>query len=420
MLQNRNISLFVINDFVSQIGNSIFSILIMWYVYETTTSAIATALIGSFTHISAFFIGPIAGVYADRSKNPKSVFSWILRFNSFILIIMVICIYILSNEMEIFAVFVLVAIRNISFDFLYPVQTRVIPLIVPKDSVTKLLGYRSVSGNISSLLGNAVSGFVISLVGIIGGLILNSITFFLSSILISLLKLIQSPQSNKVKDLNSEDCQGFESKKMGLKKELLEGSKVLWNNDSLRKITIISCLLNVVSMVGPMIVVYFNSYLNASSTTYGVFNAMITLGSIISGAIIGLLVKKHNNSTIVLFGWSLLSIIFFFMALNKVIWIIFVLGLLLGICLTLPNIILNSVQILIIPDEYRGRVSTLLQAVSVVLIPVSNFLGGIIADNLGANYVFLFCGLWQFLVVLIVYKNRELFNIQSTETETAL
>lgn len=235
-----------------------------------------------------------------------------------------------------------------------------------------------------------------------------------------MLKLIQSPQSNKVKDLNSEDCQGFESKKMGLKKELLEGSKVLWNNDSLRKITIISCLLNVVSMVGPMIVVYFNSYLNASSTTYGVFNAMITLGSIISGAIIGLLVKKHNNSTIVLFGWSLLSIIFFFMALNKVIWIIFVLGLLLGICLTLPNIILDSVQILIIPDEYRGRVSTLLQAVSVVLIPVSNFLGGIIADNLGANYVFLFCGLWQFLVVLIVYKNREIFNIQSTETETAL
>lgn len=79
-------------------------------------------------------------------------------------------------------------------------------------------------------------------------------------------------------------------------------------------------------------------------------------------------------------------------------------GLLLGIGLTLPNIILNSVQILIIPDEYRGRVSTLLQAISVVLIPLSNFLGGIIADIFGANYVFLFCGLWQFLVVLICIK----------------
>ena len=95
-------------------------------------------------------------------------------------------------------------------------------------------------------------------------------------------------------------------------------------------------------------------------------------------------------------------------------------GLLLGIGLTLPNIILNSVQILIIPDEYRGRVSTLLQAISVVLIPLSNFLGGIIVDIFGANYVFLFCGLWQFLVVLIVYKNRQIFNIQATETETPL
>jgi MFS transporter, DHA3 family, macrolide efflux protein len=123
----------------------------------------------------------------------------------------------------------------------------------------------------------------------------------------------------------------------------------------------------------------------------------MTLGSIISGILIGLLIKKYNNSTIVLFGWSLLSILLILMSFNKVIWFVFIFGLLLGIGLTLPNIILNSVQILIIPDEYRGRVSTLLQAISVVLIPLSNFLGGIIVDIFGANYVFLFCGLWQFL-----------------------
>lgn len=97
------------------------------------------------------------------------------------------------------------------------------------------------------------------------------------------------------------------------------------------------------------------------------------LGSIISAIIIGLLIKKYNNSTIVLFGWSLLSILLILMSFNKVIWFVFIFGLLLGIGLTLPNIVLNSVQILIILDEYRGRVSTLLQAISVVLIPLSNF-----------------------------------------------
>ncbi|MCU9602568.1 MFS transporter [Pallidibacillus thermolactis] len=197
---------------------------------EITSSAIATAIIGSFTHISGFFIGPIAGVFADRSKNPKSLFSWILRFNTLILLIMVVCIYILTNEFEIFAVFVLVAIREISFDLLYPVQTRIIPLIVPKDGVTKLLGYRSDSSNIASILGNAISGFVISLVCIIGGFILNSITFFLSSILISLLKLLQTPQNSKEKDLNNGDDQNLENKRMKIKKEILEGGRILWNN----------------------------------------------------------------------------------------------------------------------------------------------------------------------------------------------
>lgn len=37
-----------------------------------------------------------------------------------------------------------------------------------------------------------------------------------------------------------------------------------------KKIAIISCLLNIASMVGPIFVVYFNGYLKTSSSAYGV------------------------------------------------------------------------------------------------------------------------------------------------------
>lgn len=164
-----------------------------------------------------------------------------------------------------------------------------------------------------------------------------------------------------------------------------------------------------VSMVGPIFVVYFQDYLTSSSQSYGVFQAMIASGSILSGLIIGMLVKKVKNSTIILVGWLLLSVLFLWMYVNISTWITFGIGFFLGIGLTLPAIALESVQILIIPDEYRGRVSTTMQAISVVLIPLSNLLGGIIADHFGANAVFLVAGIWQFIMVIMVFRNRGIF-----------
>jgi len=78
-------------------------------------------------------------------------------------------------------------------------------------------------------------------------------------------------------------------------------------------------------------------------------------------------------------GWSSLAILLFLLFFDIHIWITYFLGFLLGIGLTLPNITLSTVEVLIIPDEYRGRITTLMQAIAVILIPISNIIGGLIS-----------------------------------------
>jgi MFS transporter, DHA3 family, macrolide efflux protein len=412
MFQSKNMFLFTTNDFVTGLGNSVFNILIMWYVYDVTGSAISTAIIGSYTHISSFLIGPLAGVYADRSNRPLSLFTWTLRINAILLLVMALCIFFFSGSIEIFAVYVLVALREITFTMEYPIQTRIIPLIVPENYVTKLIGYRSVTGNVSSLIGNSISGFVIASIGVVGGLMLNSITFFIGAMLISFLQLIPK-EDNEAKEHENAASYERNREKVGnsIWYDVKQGLKTIWSNDSLRKITILSSLINIVSMVGPMFVVYFQDYLESSSQSYGIFQAMVTSGSILSGIVIGMIVKKVKNSTIIVTGWLMLAVLFLMMYFNTNIWITFAIGVFLGVGLTLPGITLESVRILIIPDQYRGRVSTTMQAISVVLIPLSNLLGGMIADYFGANAVFLVAGTWQFIMVIMVYINRSIFNL---------
>jgi len=420
ILKNKNLLLFVTNDFVTALGNSIFTILIMWYVYDVTGLALATAIIGSFTHISRFFAGPVAGVFADRSKKPLSLLKWALRINGILVVCMIISIYTLSGNGEIWAIFILVALREITFSLENPAQTRIMPMLVPVDSVSRLIGYRSVSSNIASLLGNSISGFLIAVIGITGGLIFNSVTFFIGAFIISFVHLLtpaerQDELSNNheasvTKATKEEQKEQTSPERHSFKKDLIEGFKYLWKHEYIRKVTIIASLVNITSMIMPMFVVYFNEFLDSSPQAYGIFNAVLTMGSILSGLVIGKISQKFKNATIVGGGWLFLGIILLFMFVDFPIWVTYLFGLLLGIGVTLPSITLDTVQILIVPDEYRGRVHTIMQAIAVVLIPLSNLIGGLIADGLGANYVFLFAGIWQFIIVFIVFLNRNTFN----------
>lgn len=423
----KNIPLFVTNDFVVTLGNSIFTILIMWYVYDITQTAIATAIIGSFPHISRFFAGPIAGVYADQSDKPLSLMKWALRVNSVLVIFMIGGVYFLKGDPEIWAIFILVALRELTFCFEDPAQTRVMPMLVPVHTLSKLIGYRSVSSNIADLLGNAVAGFLYASVGIIGGLIFNSVTFFVGTIILSFLLLL-TPKERGLDDEttaetdqsggNVEEISGTsdssQQEKGSLKEDLIKGFKYLWAHEYLKRIAIIALLANIGSMILPIIVVYFNNFLGSSANAYGFFNAALTIGSILSGLLAGRINKKFKNATIVIVGWGLLALTMMVMFLKVPILITYVLGFFLGVGMTLPAITLDTVQVLIVPDQYRGRTQTILQAIGVVLIPLSNIVGGVIADGLGANYVFLIAGIWQVIVVMIVFFNRQIFNLQES------
>src|SRR5699024_5074248 len=111
----------------------------------------------------------------------------------------------LSGNVEIWAILILVALREITFSLENPTQTRIIPMLVPVNSVSKLIGYRSVSSNIAELLGNSLSGFLMAGIGIIGGLVFNSITFFVGSLIIGFARLLTPEERTNIKQEDSSD-----------------------------------------------------------------------------------------------------------------------------------------------------------------------------------------------------------------------
>ena len=66
--------------------------------------------------------------------------------------------------------------------------------------------------------------------------------------------------------------------------------------------------------------------------------------------------------------------------------------------------------IILIPKVYRGRISATIQALSVMIIPLSNIIGGIFADIIEVEYVFKFAGVWIIIVSYLCFSNRTIYH----------
>ena len=74
LLKTRNFGLLFSGQAVSQIGDSMNKVALLWFVYELTGSAFKMTVIGLLQTIPPLVFGPLIGVYLDRmQKKPVMI-----------------------------------------------------------------------------------------------------------------------------------------------------------------------------------------------------------------------------------------------------------------------------------------------------------------------------------------------------------
>src|SRR5215813_15589899 len=76
LLRTRNFGLLFSGQVISQIGDSMNKVALLWFVYELTGSAFKMTVIGLLQTIPPLVFGPLIGVYLDRMKK-KPVMIWV-------------------------------------------------------------------------------------------------------------------------------------------------------------------------------------------------------------------------------------------------------------------------------------------------------------------------------------------------------
>src|SRR2546427_12562489 len=72
LLLTKDFGLIWLSQFVSQVGDGISNLALLWFVYSITGSPVKTTIIGLLHTIPPIVFGPLIGVYVDRL--PKKFF----------------------------------------------------------------------------------------------------------------------------------------------------------------------------------------------------------------------------------------------------------------------------------------------------------------------------------------------------------
>jgi len=348
--------------------------------------------------------GLTAGVIVDRYDRKRiMIFSDIVR--AFIVVVIpAAIIYNFITPMLIgCATFLLSSFAT----FFYPARDSLIPHITTPEELPYANSAISISGQMSHLLGPLFAGLGISIFGLTHLFTADAVSFLFSILLIS---FITTPSGKLNYYKSPSQWEG-----------ILEGLSYVSTNKGLR-ILLLLTFINNIFIMGPAFIglpVFVREVLKADFVVYAQMETAMAAGMIIGSLIFLKMAKNINPISILLFGIVIDGITYAFLYFsNSSISAILVL-LIHGIGIPLITVSRTTIIQAVVPDEFRGRLFSMIYMAVMGTTALSIGLTGLILEQIAANTLFLIIGIGAASTVLIGLNPtmKKLLSVDSMNIE---
>lgn len=416
-LFNRNFVLLWQGQIVSNLGNQVFLIAMIFWIKDMTGSASLIGLLLLLSGIPAVLLGPIGGTIADRHSRRMIILASDLLGG--IAVLSLAAFVFLAPEatsITIIWLFVVAIVISATNPFFEPAIAASIPDLVPREKVAGANSLSQLGLEMAMLIGQAVGGVAYRLLGAPILFLVNGLSYLFSAISEAFITIPQEipEQKGDWKDRLDE-----------FKADLLKGLRYIWDIVGLRKLILLTTFVNFFSV--PILLLlpfYIEDVLNLTTDWYGFLLAAYSVGTLVGYTIVGLINLRGK-----LRGWFMVASMFLeatsYIAIvvmgNPVIALFFAVtaGAASGFLIVNVTTILQ----LTTPAQMRGRVFGLVGTIAASVTPLASGLAGVVADAVDQNIplIYLVCGvILLFLAVIMALSGdiREFLSIEATEVDT--
>lgn len=408
VLRNKYFRRFLGMRLSSFSASSVTSLVLVWYVYAVTASAIDVAIIGITETVSALIIMLPAGVWADRYNRVKLLsLSTAVRSLGVTLLI----IFTAYLGFYLIAVIALVFVLGALAELYRSSNLSSLPEMVGKGNLADANGIVETGSNLLRSASNGIAGVLYSLAGLVVALSFGAIGFFAAFLFaIALLGF----KGNKPVPRFRES-----GEKKGAFVEIREGFAWLISQRGLLWLTVSSLPFNFFFYMSYyFLVVYVKTGLGSGSLIFGGILAANALGFSIGVMIVGRVkwaIKRAGKVWVLVYGGGIgTSLLFMSLLPNPYLGAIFffAMGLALGFG---GNVWVTSAQH-IVPSELRGRYFAVDGLISFLGGPPAIAAGGVLVLLFGVIHVYEISGILILISVLGFSMIRSLWTLDGTVT----
>jgi MFS family permease len=398
-LRHRNFRLFWFGQMISLIGTWMQSVAQGWMVLRLSNSPFLLGVVSAFAGLPVLFLSLPAGVLADRIKKRKfliftqagaMVLALILSFLAF------------TGLVKVWHVMLLALGLGLVNAFDAPTRQAFVKEMVGKEDLLNAIALNSFVFNSARVLGPALAGILISLVGEAGCFFVNGLSYIAVIAGLSLMRM---------KDVV------FQSKNSSFLVSFKEGiSYMIGNKRALALILMVSTMSIFGFSYAVLMPVFARNILKAGASGLGFLMSAVGIGAISAG--LGLASRKteeklkYMQAGIVVFFFSL-----FLFSFSKSLFfsLIFLVGTGWGMISLVATC--NTLLQEIIPDQLRGRVMSFYTMMFMGTMPIGSFLAGTLGQTLGVIWAVriggLFCvGISLFLFRKFIQREIKLGSLQ--------
>jgi MFS family permease len=399
----RLLRTFLISRFLFIFAMQMVNTGIAWYLYELTNDVLSQGWLGLSEVIPAISLALYAGHVIDRSDKRNMLFRGMSLYLLASMGLAVVSSGVVSERLGVvytqLCIYFLIFCTGVFRAFTGPTFHSMIAQLVPnKSDLPKAVTLSSTAWQLAAVGGPVWAGALISFVGLTPMLCTSLV------LLATAAGLVKQIPNLPVQHINLQQ-RTWESVKDGL--------RYVWKTKEVLSALTVDMFAVLFGGVTALLPVFAKDILQVDATGMGILKAAQGIGTVVVLFVLARVSLKQNQGKIMLgcvAGFGLCMIAF---ALSKSYWLSFAVLLFSGVFDGISVVIRSTILQLFVPDDMRGRVSS----VNSMFINSSNELGqfesGVAAKLLGTVPSVVFGGAVTLLVVVISWvKAPRLKNLK--------
>jgi len=343
-LKHRRFLYLWLGQLISVAGTQMQIWAIFWHIRTLTDEPIAISGVGLARILPVIFFSLVSGVVADSYNRRTIIF---ITQSGAAVLALVLGLLTLTGHINIWFIYLLTALQAIVVAFDGPARAALIPNLVPTEDLANAFSLNSIAFQAGSVVGPALSGFVIAASGQAAVYIINAVSYI--AVILALIMIGSVPQKVEL------HANGINSQSIRDGIRFIIGKPIIFSS------MILDFIATFFASANTLMPFVANDVLHVNVVAYGWLSAAQSVGAVIAGVVISQVHQLRRQGPLFLvavFIFGLATVIFGAAASFVLAWTALAVT---GAADAVSTIIRNTIRQLQTPDEMRGRMTSINQ-----------------------------------------------------------